>query len=305
MTARRRSLPRALVFGAGLCILLVSVAALAAYGDRPGGPSTDSWVYLAAGERLNSGHPLYALGSGDRPVMLMPPYWSVPLLSPPPIAVLWRPLALLGEPGMYLWWSTCVAASVWLCVKMLRVARLVELPLVAAVAPFVAVNGWSGNANALLIPLLILTFSSQIGYGVAAGTAVKLSPSIYLAWLAGARRAQVAPALLAGALIGVLSIAGAGLDSWTSWVHALSSSVPSPQSLAGALDLPPILVAALCGLSTLVGSLVLRSRPRAAFAFATVMVVLATPALYVQGFALLAAPLAIGPVAGEPEATLA
>ena len=303
MTTERRSHPRVLIFGAALCVLLVSIAAIVIYGDRPAGPSTDSWVYLAAGERLNDGHPLYALGPGDRPVALMPPYWSVPLLSPPPIAVLWRPLALLGELGMYLWWGACVVASGWLLVRMLRVARPVELPLVAAVAPFVAVNGWSGNANALLIPLLVLTFSSQVGCAIAAGTATKLSPSVYLAWLAGARRAQLLPAVLAGALIGVVSIAGAGLDSWTSWVHALSSSVPSPQSLAAALQLSPTLVAAFCAAATLLGSLALRSWPRAAFAFASVMVVVATPALYAQGFALLAAPLAIGPVAGDRAAT--
>jgi hypothetical protein len=179
---------------------------------------------------------------------------------------------------------------------MLRVARLVELPLVAAVAPFVAIDGWSGNANALLIPLLVLMFSSKVGWAIAGGTAVKLSPGVYLAWLAGARRAQLLPAVLAGALIGLLSIAGAGLESWTAWVNAISTSVPSPQSLAWALRISPTLVAAACAVGALLGSVALRSRPRVAFAFASVMVVLATPALYAQGFALLAAPLAIGPI---------
>jgi hypothetical protein len=47
-------------------------------------------VYLAAGERLNAGHQLYALMPGNRPVDIHPPFWTVPLLSPPPIAVLFR-----------------------------------------------------------------------------------------------------------------------------------------------------------------------------------------------------------------------
>jgi Glycosyltransferase family 87 len=304
MIAVRRSPPRTLVLGAAVCALVVSVAAIAIYGDwPPGGPSTDSWVYLAAGERLNAGHPLYALGPGDRPVALVPPYWSVPLLSPPPIAVLWRPLALLGFGGLYVWWAACMVASGWLLVRMLRVARPLELPLVAAVAPFVAINGWAGNANALLIPLLILTFSSHIGTAIAAATAVKLSPSVYILWLFQSRRDQLLPAVLAGGLIGAVSIAGAGLNSWTRWLDALWSSSPSPQSVAGAFHLSPALVAAACGVATLAGSLFLRSRPRAAFAFASFMVVLATPALYAHAFALLAAPLAIGPIADEPKVT--
>jgi hypothetical protein len=66
----------------------------------------DAFTYLAAGERLNDGHPLYALSAGDRPVDLHPPFWTVPLLSPPSIAVVLRPFALLpGDAGAYGWWA--------------------------------------------------------------------------------------------------------------------------------------------------------------------------------------------------------
>lgn len=305
-TFGRRSSPIGLVLAAALCALMVSVVAIVMYGDHPpGGPNTDLWVYLAAGERLNAGHPLYALSAGDRPVGFLPPYWSVPLLSPPPIAVLWRPLAILGAPGMYLWWAACMVASSWLVVRMLHVAKPLELPLVVAVAPFVALSGWAGNADALLIPLLVVTFPSQVGSAIAAATAVKLSPAVYLAWLAGALRVQFLPALLAGVAIGVLSLVGAGMNSWTSWWHAVMSSAPTPQSVAGALQISPALVAALCAVAALAGSFILRSRPRAAFAFASVMVVLATPALLAHAYSVLAAPLAIGPVGGAPESAQA
>ena len=51
--------------------------------------------YLAAGERLNVAHPLYALvGRPSGPHRAA--YRTSPLLSPPPIAVFWRPLALIG-----------------------------------------------------------------------------------------------------------------------------------------------------------------------------------------------------------------
>jgi hypothetical protein len=286
---------RALRIGVTICAMLISVVAVVVYGGgAPGAPSSDSWVYLAAGERLNAGHPLYALSPGDRPVELMPPYWSAPLLSPPPIAVVWRPLALLGEPAMFLWWGACMAASAWLLARMLRLARPLELVLVAAIAPFVAVNAWSGNANALLIPLLVVTYSSGVGVAVAAAAAVKLGPVLLMPWVFVTRRREVTVAVVAGALIGAVSIIGAGMDSWIDWLRVIPESAPSPQSIAGTFGIPPALVVLACGIAAAVAAVILRDRPRASFAVACLLVVAATPALYVQGWALLAAPLAIG-----------
>jgi hypothetical protein len=233
----------------------------------------------------------------------MPPYWSVPLLSPPPIAVLWRPLALLGEPSMFLWWSACVAASAWLLVHMLRVARPIELVFVAAIAPFVAVNAWSGNANALLIPLLVATYVSGVGVAVAAATAVKLGPVLLLPWVFTTRRPQVRAALVAGIVIGVVSIVGAGVQSWIDWFGIIPASAPSPQSIAGTFGVPPALVMLACALAAAAASLILRRRPRTSFAVACLLVVAATPALYAQGWALLAAPLAVGAIAGPSAAS--
>src|SRR5687767_10188966 len=56
---------------------------------------TDANTYLAAGERLNAGHDLYRLRPGDREVLIIPELFTQPLVSPPPIAVLWRPLAAI------------------------------------------------------------------------------------------------------------------------------------------------------------------------------------------------------------------
>ena len=66
----------------------------------------DAFTYLAAGERLNVGHSLYGLlgGAGDRPLIDAALY-PAPILSPPLIAVIWRPLAALGPGTVYLWWS--------------------------------------------------------------------------------------------------------------------------------------------------------------------------------------------------------
>src|SRR5439155_1700663 len=72
--------------------IAVWLATFRAFGFAPAVPGSDAWNYLAAGERLNAGHPLYSISPGDRPIQLLPPYWTVPLLAPPPIAVVWRPL---------------------------------------------------------------------------------------------------------------------------------------------------------------------------------------------------------------------
>src|SRR3954468_15126551 len=80
--------------------VVISIGTIRAIGFSPATPGSDAWNYLAAGERLNAAHPLYALSPGDRAIQLLPPYWTVPLLAPPPITVLWRPLALLGDSAM-------------------------------------------------------------------------------------------------------------------------------------------------------------------------------------------------------------
>ena len=52
----------------------------------------DAYTYFAAAQRLNVHHVLYRLSPGDIRIALHPPYWSVPILSPPFMAVIWRPL---------------------------------------------------------------------------------------------------------------------------------------------------------------------------------------------------------------------
>ena len=81
----------------------------------------DTWNYLAAGERLNAGHSIYAIVPGDRPTIIWPPGFA-PLGSPPLVAVVWRPLALLPDTiVMWRWWAVSaalmLATSLWICLK--------------------------------------------------------------------------------------------------------------------------------------------------------------------------------------------
>src|SRR5436853_644473 len=58
--------------------------------QHPADLGNDESNYLAAGERVADRHDLYGLVAGDRPAAIdNAPYWTVSLLSPPPIAVIW------------------------------------------------------------------------------------------------------------------------------------------------------------------------------------------------------------------------
>jgi hypothetical protein len=73
-------------------------------------PFSDANTYLAAAERLNAGHALYSLVPGDRVVALEPQLSGSPLFSPPPIAVLWRPIAFV--PAGFVLWNLAAAVAV-------------------------------------------------------------------------------------------------------------------------------------------------------------------------------------------------
>src|SRR6266545_2097206 len=157
------------------------------YFDRGFVPG-DAFTYLAAGERLNAGHALYALSPGDRPVDLKPPYWTVPLLSPPPIAVLWRPLAALpNELGLQVWWLGCAAIISATLAAMLRARPiLMSVALLVFLVPLVF-EVPTGNVNGPLLGMVVaIWLLARGGHDRAAGAllavaaAVKLTSAILL-----------------------------------------------------------------------------------------------------------------------------
>ena len=93
-----------------LAVILASASWLGHWGWNAAAIGQDTWNYLGAGERLNAGHSIYALVAGDRPILIELPS-TVPLVSPPLVAVLWRPLALLPDwLAMWGWWAASAAA---------------------------------------------------------------------------------------------------------------------------------------------------------------------------------------------------
>jgi hypothetical protein len=251
-------------------------------------PDGDPWNYLAAGERLNAGHPLYDLSPGDRPVAIVPPYWTVPLLAPPPIAVFWRPLALLGESSMLLWG---LAGMIGVVGSAVFLARHSALLVVAIFAIDLALTVLSGNASAVILPMLIAAWALRdrpwiVGSLVAVAGAVKLLPLLLGIWLIVTGRWRAAAAsLIVGLAILVISVVGAGPDAFVDWFRSATSAAPSPKSLAALTGLPTWLVVVAFAVP-----IALFGRwDRLSFGAAILAMAVATPAYYFSAWVLLAA----------------
>src|SRR4051812_6903389 len=214
--------------------IAVWIATFRTLGFTPGVQGSDAWNYLAAGERLNAGHPLYALTAGDRPIPLAPPYWTVPLLSPPPIAVIWRPLALLGDPAMTLWATAGLLTTLAVVGWLLARGGLTVAVLIAAMAAPLALQSLAGNANGFLFAALVLAWlfrarPTMAGALIALTIAVKLTPVLLLIWLIASRRWRALAATI-GALVvvGVVSLFGAGIQNHLDWLASVPHSAPVP-----------------------------------------------------------------------------
>lgn len=288
LAARSRPI-RMLFDGMLLAVIAIAVVlAIRTYGLDWTRPDGDPWNYLAAGERLNAGHPLYDLGRGDRPVILAPPYWTVPLLAPPPIAVAWRPLAALGEISMLIWgWASLIA----LLGAVAFIVRRGGLWVIALLAYPLALTALSANASALVLALLVAAWrwrslTAVVAPAVAIAGAIKLTPLALLVWLVASGRWRTA-GWTVGVLIaiGLVSLVGAGPEAFVGWLGSATAAHPSPRSLAVLLSVSPVIVPFLLSIPIILA----RWHDRLGFGLAIVAAAIATPALYFPGFALLAA----------------
>jgi hypothetical protein len=263
-------------------------------------PFSDANTYLAAGERLNAGHGLYALAPGDRAVTIDRSVSSAPLLSPPPIAVLWRPIAAVPF-GFALWVAACWACLLGTLFVLVYRSGYPGAILGTLLAPAVGEQLAAGNAIAFFPLLLVLAWRLRdrrvAGVIVAALTSVKLAPVCFVAWLLGGRRRVPASFLVAGVVILLISVIGAGLDTWSAYIGVVRSTGPSPWSLSGLTGLPWLSFAMLAGGT--VAAWLLRARRGRSFAVAVATSVLGTPAVGLSTLATLIAVLV--PVAWPEE----
>ena len=287
----------------------VLAAILVVYFERGFIPG-DAIVYLAAGERLNAGHQLYALSPGDRPLELKPPYWTVPLLSPPFIAVVFRPLALLPpDLGAYAWWIVTIAAITASLAFLLRRAPISAGLAVLVLAIPIAYEIGVGNVNGLILLGSIVAWilarddrDVPLGALVAVMAAAKVTPLALAVWvLARGRAASAISFVVAGFATLLVSIAGAGLQSHADYLGiARQTNVggASDLSLAGigrTIGLEPGLAAVLPWLMLVIGlsaTVVLRRRPAFSYCAAVLTMVFGSPVVNINTPTLLLALLA-------------
>ena len=235
------------------------------------GLPSDAQTYLAAGERLNVGHSLYGpLGAGDRSVVNVALY-AAPLLSPPLVAVLWRPLAAVGEWTAYVWWAAAVASFLG-CLLVLWVrSPLATGVLVALCSRVFAIELGIANLDSFIAPGLVaiwwlwrggrVTYAMWIAVLLAS---LKLVPVFAVVWLLAVAPRRTWRALLAAiAVIGAVSIAGAGLAAHVDYVRVFTTTASSRPGSA------PI------ALAFIVGIVLARRHHAVAFWLATLAMVVA------------------------------
>lgn len=268
-------------------------------------PFSDAWTYQAAGERLNAGHDLYRLGPGDRPVLMVPGLHA-PLLSPPPIAVLWRPIAWLPF-GFAAWIAACWLAVLGTTFFLVLRTGIRGAIVASMLAPAIGEQLAACNVAAFFPLLMVLAWKARDrelgGYAVGAMAAAKLTPASLLGWLVGSRRWQAAIGfVIVVGLILAVSIVGAGAGSFLEYLDVARTSAPSTSSLSGLSGIdwlsPAFLVA---GTLLAVG---LGRWTRLSFVLAVIVSVLGTPALYLSGLVTLLAtlaPFSNAPASSQPD----
>lgn len=242
----RGSLERAtriVIVAVAVAYCLVAAAIVIAQGSTP----PDAVTYLAAGERLNAGHPLYVLMPGDRVISTGVEGLPYPLLSPPAIAVVWRPLAGLGAWTITPWWMAGAALyTAALAIVLWRAwpTALIVLIVVEGIAWLIAF----GNVQTYLgagIVLLWAVRDRPWGAALVAVTmaAVKLTPIPLVLWVARDRRSWIPIAacglawlaacelLAPGSIEAYLSVAraGGGATNWPVAILGTAATVVLPR----------------------------------------------------------------------------
>jgi hypothetical protein len=195
----------------------------------------DALTYLAAGERLNAGHPLYELSPGDRQIPLVPPYWTVPILSPPLIAVIWRPLAVLPGLGLAVWLAVHGIAMLWAVWTVVGDWR--SAALVAVLAVGLGLELVAGNMLGFFLAAYVVVWRYRdrpwIGALIGVLAVAKFMPIALLGFLVARRDRRHLAAFAFGVVAaGFVGLVGAGWDAHVAYLDVLRSSAPQPMSLA-------------------------------------------------------------------------
>jgi Glycosyltransferase family 87 len=229
------------------CGLLVATDAI--YMLEYGAGPDDARTYFAAGERLDAGHELYSLRPEDRvvPPELLGPGSTVPLLSPPLVAVPWRALALLPESvALATWWCLMTALIAWTLLVLVRAGALTG-GLAAALAAMPLVWQIAGaNVNAMLIAGATCAWiawargrTTVAGAILGALVIVKIEPLPLAVWAVACGGWPGLRGVVAGALAaGLVSLLGAGVGSHVAYIGVVVDAASRSSELSLGTDLP-------------------------------------------------------------------
>jgi hypothetical protein len=287
VTARGRVIIRVLLVLVALGPPLVHARAFINMFALPGNIEvfTDALTYQRAGDRLNAGHDLYRLQEGDEPVLTIPGVFSAPLLSPPPIAVLWRPIAALPF-GLAAWLVACLVALLGTMAYLVWRTGVIGAAVCLILAEPVGNQLAVGNMTSFfpLLTVLVWNLRSRLWSGALVGVmaALKLSPgALFASRHLIRRRDQLVAGFVAIAAVFAFGILGSGPAALMDYVGVARSTQPSLPSLSGTFGIPWL------SLAVLVGGSLLALVPKhlgLSFSIALVASVLGNPALYEPGY---------------------
>lgn len=286
-TEQRVRIWRVYVFGIVLAAGAIAILSPVAFTI-----GSDATTYLAAGERLNAGHQLYALSAGDRFVQLSPPFVTVPLLYPPFIAVIWRPLAVAGEMARIGWWLSAAFATLAVVGYVTARANAWSLILLLFLSIGIGEEIVVGNLDGYILIGLALVWlyrdKAWSGAILALMVAVKAAPVVLGVWVIGQRRWGVTVvAIVTGLVCLGLGIWFAGWPAHLEFLHIASGIYPSRISMSGITGQQWVTTVALgLGASAVWVS---RSRVGLSFGLAVLTMVVASPVVNVHTVVVLVA----------------
>jgi len=252
-------------------------------------PFTDAMTYLAAGDRLNLGHDLYRLRPGDLPVDLYPELFPVPMVGPPIMGVIFRPLAAI-DVGLAIWVIACWAAILGTIAYLVDKVGILAVVVCIALSLSIGEQLAAGNVASFFPLLLLVAWRTREraipGMAIGLMAAAKLAPLAMAGWLIGARnwRALVALAVTLVAA-GLACLVFAGWENTIDYLRVLATVSPSTFSISSALGVSWASYAVLVGGSLL--AIAVARWPRISFIVGILAMTFGTPALYGSGFVAL------------------
>ncbi len=250
-------------------------------------PLADAHAYYEASTRLNAGQPLYPAGAD--------PNGNQIYLYPPLLAIVLRPLALLGFPLFAAAWEGIVILAFVLLLRKLGLRkRNTWLALGLLGIPI----GWALAVAQAHVPFTLLLAIGQ-PWSIAIATNLKLTPVLICLWWLGRRDWEAFFAYLLWMVL--LALAQVVLATRDSFAFFMSVGV---EQLGAVRNWSPFVQSPLVwSVLVLVGCLVVLAlaRTRWGWAAAITLVTLSPPRLLVYMFMGLIAAIREPRMAGEPD----